>query len=1156
MRWLLALIILCLEDVGLDAASDGRIKVTIVTNITSQLLCTNQSVLLTCHADDVTHPSYQWTSSMDQLNWTSSDILVAASDHVVNYTCTVTSENDGKGDNSISILSNGTVPYLYRENFNEEEIIMEGGSVNLTVINNHSITSHWHRTHAPLPDGHVIKYYTIGGTNYSSLTFSNASYSNDGGEYVFGGSNDCGDSDVSVNLNIKKPDVQCFPPGTAVPLISKTVNKSIVEEEVVKLSCIFRGNYDPIDDTVIWSVTPHNGNATYIDDESNIAGFEVTKPQQDCPSSNYSCCRFITTLKIYSIMSLNKAEVKCLAIVLEQPSDSTSYLTVYKRPTLMKGPDSKTLHKHEKVQFVCNIVASSLKYFTNAAWWKNGSPTRLPNKANITLQTSPGNDSSFIYSLIIEDITESDEGTYSCYSYYNQTILSSMGIDHAIESEHKSADLKVEGGLGTLAILGISIGSAFTGLIIIIIIIILLIVFLVYRRYCRKRIVPGPIVRPMTSPEQGDQSVPILSQSCTEPTGKDINSSSLESSETVPLLEPTTQVQHPASYGAATQPPRTSNDPKPNHAARIAADRQSARANAEILNGNYERDGPLPGAERNRASQPANAKQDLLAHESSETDPLLVQPTTQIQHPTSYGAANTKTLKVDILPNSNDEVRIGADGQGARTISGENNENVEPDGPLSGAERSRTQAAAIPKQHLLEYRPHLQAIRDHVVCKVDVMTRIAMPLAAKFGLHECDVVLDGNGYVNMFRQWLDSGNRTWKQLMDFLLELDERQFVTVLQRKIEEKVIYNEMLSVEPSMRALNRIIQEVAPYFHSIGLELGVEATQLRIIETDYQHQCREKCLLMFEKFLEKGNATWKAVIDALRYEELLTLAARMEGDLPKILDDDEINQNVGEKSTEQCPKVNMLLLLLLLQNKIKRVPRLDDTNMMGWLIDVVIVMDRLAVHCHLKLEPSQIEMIIDPQPKPDHRTMCLVRVIKEQGKEEEVYKTLHILYCGNKRTRNNSSATVSHDEMSTSHSVSQPSTTVINHNYYYFTDNLSTAIAGARDHTNEKIEIAVRNISGFDNPLRHHAQDFFNLVDRTSLTPALFSRELLTDTDLETLHLTSMIPSDKLSYLLIKLVRLDDNNFAKFMDCLKIANGHAGHLELYEKLRNYNKS
>ena len=86
---------------------------------------------------------------------------------------------------------------------------MEGGSVNLTVVNNHSITSYWHRTHAPLPDGHMVHNYAIGETNYSSLTFSNASYSDDGGEYVFSGSNECGDSDVSVNLNIKKPGNVC-----------------------------------------------------------------------------------------------------------------------------------------------------------------------------------------------------------------------------------------------------------------------------------------------------------------------------------------------------------------------------------------------------------------------------------------------------------------------------------------------------------------------------------------------------------------------------------------------------------------------------------------------------------------------------------------------------------------------------------------------------------------------------------------------------------------------------------------------------------------------------------------------------------------------------------------------------------------------------------
>ena len=82
---------------------------------------------------------------------------------------------------------------------------MEGGSVNLTVVNNHSTTSHWYRIHAPLPDDHVIHNYNIGGTNYSSLIFTNASYSDDGGIYVFSGSNNCGDSNVSVDLNIKKP---------------------------------------------------------------------------------------------------------------------------------------------------------------------------------------------------------------------------------------------------------------------------------------------------------------------------------------------------------------------------------------------------------------------------------------------------------------------------------------------------------------------------------------------------------------------------------------------------------------------------------------------------------------------------------------------------------------------------------------------------------------------------------------------------------------------------------------------------------------------------------------------------------------------------------------------------------------------------------------
>ena len=79
---------------------------TITTNTTAHLICVNQSVELTCHSDVTSDPVYQWKSSMKQLNWTSSDIVVTASGSVVSYTCTVSS-GDCEGNDTISIVSNG-----------------------------------------------------------------------------------------------------------------------------------------------------------------------------------------------------------------------------------------------------------------------------------------------------------------------------------------------------------------------------------------------------------------------------------------------------------------------------------------------------------------------------------------------------------------------------------------------------------------------------------------------------------------------------------------------------------------------------------------------------------------------------------------------------------------------------------------------------------------------------------------------------------------------------------------------------------------------------------------------------------------------------------------------------------------------------------------
>ena len=112
----------------------------------------------------------------------------------------------------------------------------------------------------------------------------------------------------------------------------------------------------------------------------------------------------------------------------------------------MKGPDSKTLQKHDRVKFTCEFVASSLDYLTQAAWLRNNDPNDIPTKAIYLNQTMPGNNTHFVYSLILPDITRSDEGSYSCYSYYNKTILEkSMKIYHAVESDHMSADLRVKG---------------------------------------------------------------------------------------------------------------------------------------------------------------------------------------------------------------------------------------------------------------------------------------------------------------------------------------------------------------------------------------------------------------------------------------------------------------------------------------------------------------------------------------------------------------------------------------------------------------------------------------------------------------------------------------------------------------------------------------
>ena len=76
--------------------------------------------------------------------------------------------------------------------------------------------------------------------------------------------------------------------------------------------------------------------------------------------------------------------------------------------------------------------------------------------------------------------------------------------------------------------------------------------------------------------------------------------------------------------------------------------------------------------------------------------------------------------------------------------------------------------------------------------------------------------------------------------------------------------------------------------------------------------------------------------------------------------------------------------------------------------------------------------------------------------------------------------------------------------------------------------------------------------LVDTKTLSPALCKHGLLSLCDMEFLRLQTIIDSDKVSFIHVKLLRLGKEGYEKFLLCLKdsYAMQHTGHTELYHKL------
>ena len=73
---------------------------------------------------------------------------------------------------------------------------------------------------------------------------------------------------------------------------------------------------------------------------------------------------------------------------------------------------------------------------------------------------------------------------------------------------------------------------------------------------------------------------------------------------------------------------------------------------------------------------------------------------------------------------------------------------------------------------------------------------------------------------------------------------------------------------------------------------------------------------------------------------------------------------------------------------------------------------------------------------------------------------------------------------------------------------------------------------------------------MNSESLTPHLYQNKLITKDDFERVQNQNMTSKDKVTFLYLKLVHLGEDGFKVFMYCLRNADDHAGHEELYHKL------
>ena len=117
---------------------------------------------------------------------------------------------------------------------------------------------------------------------------------------------------------------------------------------------------------------------------------------------------------------------------------------IYAPPEVTNGPEDVTAKTSQNVQFTCKFKAPTLTGVSIVVWLKDDfAVIHLSSHYKISRIAVGENRDQFISTLNILSVTDKDEGKYTCYCYYNTSMVLSTKNKY-VRSSLASANLQIK----------------------------------------------------------------------------------------------------------------------------------------------------------------------------------------------------------------------------------------------------------------------------------------------------------------------------------------------------------------------------------------------------------------------------------------------------------------------------------------------------------------------------------------------------------------------------------------------------------------------------------------------------------------------------------------------------------------------------------------